>query len=105
LPIVDEKNVLVGLITQTDLLRIAPPRKTMEGEWIYDAEALDAIILKNVMQTHPFAMRETDMLGAAVIRMVNHRYGCIPVVDQKHVLKGILTQFDILTIAAEIFVE
>jgi CBS domain-containing protein len=105
LPIVDEKDILVGLITQTDLLRIVPPHKTMEGEWMYDQEALDGIVLRDVMQAQPFTMRETDTLGEAIVQMVNHRYGCIPVVDQKHLLKGILTQFDILTIAAAIYTE
>ncbi|MFA5089110.1 MAG: CBS domain-containing protein [Candidatus Omnitrophota bacterium] len=105
LPIVDKENRLVGLITQRDLYKIQPPRKMIDGTWYYDEEALNSVILSHVMIKEPFTMSPENSVGEALLTMVNAKYGCIPVVDEDRKLRGIVTQIDILRVAAQIFLE
>ena len=105
LPVVDESNKLVGLISQRDLFRVMTPRKTMEGDFFYDEDELNRIILKHVMKKDPFYMHEKDSLGDALIKIVEKKYGCIPVVDENRVLCGIVTQIDILKVALQIYLD
>jgi len=101
LPVVDKKNKLVGLITQRDLFKIQSPRKLMDGQWYYDDEILNCIILKNVMMKKPFMMTPEISLKRALEKMVYSKHGCILIVNPNKVLCGIITQIDIL----EIFVQ
>ena len=105
LPVVNDEKQLVGLITERDLFKIQAPRRLEDGSWYFDKDMLDAVILKTVMIQNPFAMHPDDPLGEAVVQMVRHKYGCIPVVDDKGLLRGIITQMDILKIAAQIYLE
>ncbi len=105
LPVIDDERKLAGLITERDLFKIQPPRKLEDGSWYYDKDMLDAVILRTVMTQNPFAMHPEDPIGAAVEQMVGKRYGCIPIVDAKGFLRGIITQMDILKIAAQIYSE
>ena len=105
LPVVDEKNRLVGLVSQRDLFRIHPPKKTLDGDLVYDDEMLDSVILRHVMVTSPFYMNKEDSLGEALDKIVEKKYGCIPIVDKDTVLCGILTQIDILKVAVQIYRE
>ena len=103
LPVVDKNNKLVGLMTQRDLYKIQPPRRLMDGTDFYDEEALNNILLPHVMIKNPFAMHPDDSIGDALLKMVHDKYGCIPVVDRQGALCGIVTQIDILKLAAQIY--
>lgn len=105
LPVVGGDNKLVGLISLKDLFRIQPPHETDDGDWVYDDEVLDGIVLKHVMLRNPFFMYDDDCMGDAVVKIVEHRYGCIPVVNRGMQLQGIVTQEDFLAVAAQIFLE
>ena len=105
IPVVDDRQRLVGLLSQRDLFRIQPPKKTLEGELVYDDALLGNIILANVRITDPFCMKEKENMGDALVTIVEKKYGCIPIVNEENVVKGILTQVDILKVAAQIFLE
>jgi len=105
LPVVDGENKLVGLITQRDLYKVHSPRKLMDGSWYYDIEALNKIILKHVMIKKPFMMGPDSCIGDALLKIVYNKYGCIPIVDKKKLLLGIITQIDILKFAARFYPE
>ncbi|OGX07620.1 MAG: hypothetical protein A2Z88_01780 [Omnitrophica WOR_2 bacterium GWA2_47_8] len=104
-PIVDKYDHLVGLMTQRDLYKIQPPHRNMEGLWVYDKDFLNSIILSSVMIKDPFTMRTDNTVAEAIINMVQFKYGCILIVDDQGVLLGIITQLDILKIAAQIIQE
>ena len=66
-------------------------------------KALNNIQLHAVMIKDPFTLQPEQPVIEAIIPMVHHKYGCIPVVDKKKILCGIITQYDILKTALEIF--
>ncbi len=105
LPVVDANKRLVGLLSQRDLFRIQPPRRTPEGEFFYDDSQLEDIILAHVMVPDPFCMREDQSIGEALVTIVEKKYGCIPIVNDERVVVGILTQVDILKVAVQIYQE
>ena len=104
LPVVDDAGVLKGIVTQRDLYRIVSPRKTMEGELVYDKMDLDKHILKYVMTKEVATLSPEDTLRDTIDLMINSRYGCIPVVDEKKHLVGIITQIDVLKASSEYFI-
>jgi len=105
LPVVDKSSKVVGIITQRDLFRIHPPRRLEDGSLYYDDESLNSIILANVMTEEPFCMKPEDCIGDALLKMAKKKYGCIPIVDQGKKLCGVITQIDLLKIAAQIYQE
>lgn len=95
LPVVDDKNRVVGIFTLRDLSRCLSPRKTEEG-YRYDSEQLDRFILKHVMTQDPLVLSPEDTLMHAVDIMARDKFGCIPIADTRGVLLGIVTQIDVL---------
>ena len=96
LPVINEKGEVVGLFTQRDLYRIVSPQRNEYGEWIYDLDKLDDIILKHVMVKDPHVLQPENTVGEAVVLMFSFKYGCVPITDGKRLLCGIITQYDIL---------
>ncbi len=105
LPIVDEENKLVGLISERDLYKIQSPHKLEDGSFYYDPDMLDSVILSEVMIKKPFSLHPENTVAEAILNMVQFKYGCILVVDKNNVLCGIVTYIDILKIAAQILME
>lgn len=103
LPIVNNDGKVVGLMTQRHLYKIQSPRKLMDGGWYYDKQALDNVELYAVMVKNPFTLHPEDPISDALAPMVRNKYGCIPVVDKKDILCGVVTQHDILKTALQIF--
>ena len=105
IPVVDRTGVLEGIITQRDLFKNNPPHKAEDGSWYYDTAEADNLILRHVMTPKPYTLKPEDTLDKAVLAMAQFKYGCIPIVDDKGKVCGIITQMDIIFIAANILVE
>lgn len=101
LPVVDGSWTLKGIITQRDLYRISPPRQAMDGSLVYDRSELDRFILKHVMTRDLYTLHPTDTVKKAIDAMVRKKYGCIPIVDERRKLVGIVTQIDLLRAMAD----
>jgi CBS domain-containing protein len=101
LPVVDKDGILKGIISQRDLYRVRSPRRTIDGEDVYDKQELNGFILKNVMTKDPFALHPNDTLDQAIDAMVTQKYGCIPIVSDENKLLGIVTQIDVLKAIAD----
>ena len=104
LPVLDSDNRLRGIISQRDLYRVISPRKNTEGNFIYDKEELDRCILQHIMVKDVKTLAPDDTMGRAIDLMVRKKYGCIPIVDSDNVLKGIITQIDILKKVSQYFI-
>lgn len=95
LPVLDEKQRVIGILTQRDLSRCMAARKTEEG-YVYDSGQLNHFILKYIMTLNPVTLGPEDTIGHVVEIMARDKFGCIPIVDAEHVLLGIVTQIDVL---------
>ena len=103
LPVIDKDRKVVGMVTQRDLYRIMSPRKTMDGNYVYDKAELDKFILKHVMRKKLILLSPEDTIGKAIDIMATTKYGCIPITDNKNILKGVITQIDVLKAIAKYF--
>ena len=99
LPVVDNMNHVVGLITQRDLYRIISPRHTEDG-YVYDPSMLTDFVLSRQMTASPHTLMADDPVSKALDVMIRNKYGCIPIVNTENKLVGIVTSRDILKWAA-----
>ncbi len=97
LPIVNDSNKLVGIITLSDLYRTCAPRRRPEdGSFFYTEDQLNQFILGVVMTKNPKTLKANDTLYDAMKLMANSGCGCVPVVDAHGKMEGVITQTDIV---------
>ncbi len=83
IPVVDENQKLVGLITYRELIRALTKK--------LDSIPVQDIMVKEVKAVGP----DTPLKGAIDVMIVN-KFGCLPVVDNNRKLIGIITEIDLL---------
>lgn len=96
LPVVRQEK-LVGLITHRDLLRAAATHAT--------DPAAQPLWAADIMTRDVQTVRPDTPLRRAVAMMLEHKYGCLPVVDEGGVLQGILTEADLVRYAQHLIGE
>ena len=91
-PVVNQKDELVGLVTHRDFLKVAISRlagiSKAEANDIYSKIRIGDIMKRNVTTVQP-----DTQLSEAASRMVENKYGCLPVVKDKKLI-GIITEAD-----------
>lgn len=98
IPIVNGKGRFVGLVSHRDVLAASVSRL---AEIDPDTQATldEGIPLSAIMRTDVTTISpDTPLTEAANILFV-HKYGCLPVLDEKKKLVGILTEADFLRLA------
>jgi len=98
LPVIDNDHRLVGLITQRDLLRGQISVLTGLTESERRARQED-IRISRLMTRDVWTVTPETLASHAGQTLLDHRFGCLPVVDQDHVLRGIVTERDFLRFA------
>ncbi|MFP2962731.1 CBS domain-containing protein [Myxococcus sp. 1LA] len=88
---------LVGLITHRDLLRAAATHAT--------DPAAQPLWAADIMTRDVQTVRPDTPLRRAVTMMLDHKYGCLPVVDEGGTLQGILTEADLVRYAQHLIHE
>ncbi|WNZ58926.1 CBS domain-containing protein [Myxococcus sp. MxC21-1] len=96
LPVVRQEK-LVGLITHRDLLRAAATHAA--------DPAAQPLWAADIMTRDVQTVRPDTPLRRAVTLMLEHKYGCLPVVDEGGVLQGILTEADLVRYAQHLIGE
>jgi acetoin utilization protein AcuB len=100
LPIVDEENTLVGLITQRSLARALPSDVSSFSRFEI-SYILAKIKARDVMVEDVITIGEDTAIEEAARIMADRRIGCLPVM-QDGALVGIITDNDLFTIMVDL---
>lgn len=101
LPVVDEKNRVVGMISDKDV-RSASPSKATALEAHEMQYLLAEVKAKDFMTANPVTVVRNDTVSHAALLMLEHKFGGLPVVDEEHHLIGIITEHDIFSVLVSI---
>ena len=97
IPITDDENRMIGLVTQRDVL--AATVTEPEGRENKTSETGEAgTRLSDIMTKNVSVVDKTDSLRTAAMYMHSNKYGCLPVVSDGR-LAGIITDSDFIAIA------
>jgi len=99
LPVLDDDGLLAGVLTRSDLFRGALASALGYGEHA-QTRTLAMLRVKEVMTTDPHTVAPDASLAEAAAIMVEHKIGCLPVLDGEK-LAGILTLSRLAELIAE----
>ena len=92
-PIVDDNNKLVGIVTRGDMLRAEPSPVTTLS--VYEvASLLEKVTMGKIMQKPVLAVEDSCSITRAANIMLQNNIGCLPVMKGEN-LVGIITDTDI----------
>jgi acetoin utilization protein AcuB len=96
LPVVDQENTLIGIVTDRDI------RSALPSDFLYDEEALTAqdraafIKVKDVMVKDVYTVSPANTLEDALMLMQDKPVGAFPVIDENRKVKGIISVRDLM---------
>jgi CBS domain-containing membrane protein len=98
-PVVDEEGMLVGLVSERDVLRRAAG---LEGDvpLSVSRDLSSAVKVSELMTWDPETVESDEAVAAAAAVMLDNKYGCLPVIEQG-TLVGILTEADFVRFVAD----
>jgi CBS domain-containing protein len=94
LPVVENKDELVGLLTLTDVLRAQDSVLREQGDRIKAAD----IVVADVMVTNVATVSHDASLRQAALFIEKHGIGCLPVLKKDRLI-GIITDSDFVAVA------
>lgn len=101
LPVVDDKGKLVGIVSDRDVKEASPSKATtLDVHELY--YLLSEIKVKNIMTPNPITIRETDTVVKCAAIMQEKKISGLPVLDEKGILVGIMTQDEVYKVLLSI---
>ncbi len=107
-PIVDEENQLVGLLSDRDILRNLPylsrskiKNSTKFREDLFRIEGSRAVLnqqIENVMTKKLWTIEAHCPLIEAALILMKKKIGVLPIVDSERKLQGIISVMDLLKV-------
>lgn len=94
LPIIDKDRRLIGIITDRDIRSALPYKSLMENG--SEKERVSKFKVKDIMTKDPITISPTYTIQDALLIIQNSKVGALPVVDDDHKLKGIISVRDLL---------
>ena len=98
LPVLDEVGRLVGLVSHRDLLRASISSLTGLTEAQQRARQED-VRIRQVMTRDVWTVRPDTLASVAGRTLLDHKFGCLPVLGDHDVVIGIVTERDYLRFA------
>ena len=99
LPVVDEHGHVLGIVTQTEVVRDAVPRNPWVRELHPSAAGPHPACVRDVMSFHPVAVLPDVELPVAADLLVNSSLTSLPVVEDG-VVVGIVSRHDLVAVLA-----
>ncbi len=97
MPVIDEDETVIGLVSQRDLFRGALARALGYGEHA-QKKLLGMMRVKEVMTTELVTVPPTTSLVEAAKLMTDRKIGCLVIIEDEK-LAGILTESDFVRLA------
>lgn len=94
LPVLDDRGVLVGMLSERDVLRSAFTHHG--GRWLGPMPPPHTVTVRTAMGAPPITVAPDVPITEAMTTFVQRRIGALPVVDADGVLRGIVSYVDIL---------
>lgn len=94
IPIVDQQQRLVGIVSERDILHAAPSPATSLSIWEMNY-LLWKLNVGEIMTRKPFCVQPDTPLQTAAQLLLDHRIGGLPVVDMGNRVVGVITETDI----------
>ena len=99
LPVVDDDNKVVGIVSDRDVKSNLPSKATTLS--VHELQYLLAEVqTKEFMTPSPVTVRETETVSKAALLMLDGKFGGLPVVDDEGHLTGIITDQDVFKVFA-----
>jgi acetoin utilization protein AcuB len=97
LPVVDEENRLIGIITDRDI-RSAMPSSLFENLecTLEDKNSFCDLAVQDIMTRDPLSISPSYTIQDAILLIQKERIGALPVVDEEGKLTGIISIRDLL---------
>jgi len=95
LPVVDNNNILIGIISDHDVKENLSPFIGTDLERKCDRELLNQTAA-DIMTVNPVTVGQTSRIETASIILLENNISCLPVVDADGKIEGLLTWKDIL---------
>ena len=96
LPVIDEDNTLVGVVTDRDIRSALPYSLFQDPDSGAGREKAEALKIQDIMTRDPMAISPTDTIQDALLLIQEKRVGAFPVVDENRKLRGIISVRDLL---------
>ena len=96
IPVVEEGDKLVGIVSDRDLRSALPFRYLKEGVSPEEQEKLQRLRVKDIMTREVFTISPAYTIQDALLMIQNSKVGALPVVDEEGRLRGILSVRDLL---------
>ncbi len=103
LPVVDEDNRLLGMVTDRDLRSACPSSMLSNEERQQVLEKVKAIKILEIMSTDFVSLRPTSTLDDALLLFKTRSIGALPVVDIQGRVVGIFSLNDMMTAYRRLF--
>lgn len=103
LPVIDEEDVLIGIISDGDVREALSIYNTTNPYAPDQDEVLLAV--DEIMSAPVFAVGPDEPVSKAVKLMLQHKFGGVPVVDEARHPIGVITESDIFRLLLEAWGE
>lgn len=94
LPVLDERGVLVGILSERDVLRSAFTHRG--GRWLGPMPPPHTVTVRAAMTSPALTVAPDAPITEAMTTFVQRRIGALPVLDATGALRGIVSYVDIL---------
>ncbi|MFO7970512.1 MAG: CBS domain-containing protein [Desulfobacterales bacterium] len=96
LPVVDESNFLIGIVTDRDIRSVSSPSHIIGDNDRETLKRFSGIKIKDIMTKNPVSLSPLDTLQDVLILLQKKRFGAFPVIDEQKKLIGIVSVRDLL---------